>query len=172
MTDLGPALVDGPAHGSHGRLVLPADVEDDLVGADGLRRQVGPVNHEMRPMRHQDPVLGAGRLALGTVHQDDGRAALPFGQGTPLATDREAGAAAAEQPACLEARDEIEVVVSARKCAEPREMGVEALGIAIQWRAGEKALSRVGRVQRCSGGGSRSDRRSRHDRRDLTVAHT
>src|SRR3972149_1224221 len=65
--------------------------------------------------------LGARRPALGPVPHDDGRAACPFGQGAPLATDRETGAAPAEQTARLEARDEIEVIVSARRGTEPRE---------------------------------------------------
>ena len=128
--DLVPALVDGPGHRRDRRMVFLADVEDDLVGANRLRRQDRAVDHEVRPARHQDPVLEARGLALGAVRDDDGATVAALGHGSPLAPDREPGPAAAEQAARLEVRDEVAPCASQRKLAQPRDVGTEGLGAA------------------------------------------
>ncbi len=146
-TNLAPALVDGPAHGSHRRVVLLADVEDDLIGADGIGSQDRAIHHEVWPVGHQDPVLGARRLAFRSVHHDDGSAVPVLRQRTPLSTHGEAGSAPAEQTTRLQVREEVVMAIGGRHGAEPGEVRVEALRVAIQWRAGEESMDGLVRGQ-------------------------
>jgi hypothetical protein len=50
----------------------------------------------------QEPILDAGRLALGAVRYHDGVAQAPRGHGTPLDRRREPGAAPAPEPTALQ----------------------------------------------------------------------
>ena len=90
-----------------GGSMLRADVEDDLVGIDRIRGEDRAVDHEVRSVGHERPVLEAGRLALGAVHDDDRPAARALGDRPPLAPDRETGTATTEEAARLEVVDEV-----------------------------------------------------------------
>ena len=76
------------------------------MAPDRVRRDQRAVEDEVRPQRHQDAILAARRLALGAVRDDHRPAAGAFGDGTPLAPDRKAGAAATLQSGCLERGDQ------------------------------------------------------------------
>ena len=92
--------------GGPGGAVRLADVEDDAPRTDRGGRELGAVEHEVRPAGHEDAVLGAERLALGAVDEHDRVAAGPLGDGRPLARDREPGAAATEEAGGVELRDQ------------------------------------------------------------------
>ena len=63
--------------------------DDHLVGADGARRELGAVEHEMRELAQQQRVLRAQRLALAAVGDDD-RPAARAADRAHLARGREA----------------------------------------------------------------------------------
>jgi hypothetical protein len=87
--------------------VLLADVDHDLLGADGLRGQDRAIDHEVRAVGHEGAVLGASRLALGAVHDDDRAAVGAFRDRPPLAAHGKARPTATEQAARFEGRDEV-----------------------------------------------------------------
>jgi hypothetical protein len=140
LADLARPLVERLPDRRDGRFVLHPDVEDDLLGADRLGGQDGPVDHEMRPARHQDPILGARRFAFGAVRDDDGPPVAALSHGPPLASHREAGTTPTEQPARLEVGDEIAAPEAARQGADPGHVSAEGLRVAVQGRAGQQSL--------------------------------
>ena len=154
--DVGP-LGDRAAEREAGVAVLGSDVELDPVGADGVGGDQRPVEDEMRPKAEQRPVLRAERLALGAVDEDDRSSAGPgglLGDRSPLAPDREAGPAAAEQPACLEGRDRVPGRRAVRPPAEAGAMVAERFGPGRGRWAGEQAQVHVSRSARPARPGS------------------
>ena len=133
----------------HGRAPAPralVEGDDDLARPDGHRGGEGSVEDEVRSPREQQPVLGAERLALGAVDDDD-RASAPFGHGAQLDGRREARAAPAAQARPLDLVDEIVLVapvrpVQRRQVAVHGEMGVEVHHARLR-QAGEQAGERV-----------------------------
>ena len=119
--------------------MLLADIEGDLVGADGLGGEDRAVHDQVRPGRHEHAVLVARGLALGAVRDEHGAATAPRGHRPPLASHREPGATPPEQAACLERRDEVVPGGVARQRAEARQVGAHALGAHAGRGAGEKA---------------------------------
>ena len=96
-------LVDGPVHGVHGAGV---HVHEDLRGPEGPGRHRRAVEHQVGELVDQQPVLAAGRLALGAVGHDD-RAPQPGrSQRAPLGGQGEPGPALAPQPAALQLVEE------------------------------------------------------------------
>ena len=93
----------------------------------------------MRPQPEQGPVLGAERLTLGAVGEDDRPAAGLTGDGSPLPADREAGPAATEQAARLEDRDHSGGRGSGRRPPETGEMGGKGFRPRSGGRTGEDA---------------------------------
>ena len=73
--------------------LLPVDAQVGLGRADRVGRQRDAVKDQVREVRQEQPVLGAGRLSLRAVG-DHNRLAAP-GDGTHLAPGWEAGATSA-----------------------------------------------------------------------------
>jgi len=94
--------------------MLLARVEDDLVGADRVCGQDRAIKDEVRSVSHQDPILEACRLAFRTVHNDHGPTTSSLRERTPLAPDRESGAAPAKEATRLERVDEFRRLFLAR----------------------------------------------------------
>ena len=87
--------------------MFTADIEDDVVGTNRARGEQRAVDHEVRPGRHQRSVLEAERLTLGPVREHDRVSGRALGDRSPLASDREAGAAPAEEPTRLQLGDQL-----------------------------------------------------------------
>ncbi len=116
-----------------------ADVQRDPVSADRVGRQQRAVEHQVRPEPEEGPILGAQRLAFRAVGHDDRPAAGLPGNRSPLAPDREAGAAATEQAARLEGGDDGRRGGAERHPAQPGEvLGVRFGSCRGRW-AGEQA---------------------------------
>ena len=116
-----------------------SDVEHDPVRADGIRGELGAIEDEVRPQPEQGPVLGAERLTLGAIGEDDRPAAGLTGDRSPLPADREAGPAATEQAARLEDRDHSGGRGSGRRPPETGEMGGKGFRPRSGGRTGEDA---------------------------------
>ncbi len=116
--------VDGCARGAMGA----PDVDRDPVRADRVGRDQRAVDDQVRAKLEQDPILRAERLAFGAVDEHGGGSAVLAGDGSPLATDREARAAAAEQATRLEDRDHVGGTSAARDPPESGEMVGVRLG--------------------------------------------
>ena len=131
------AFVDRPLDGGHRGTMPPADVQDDAVGADRIGGQLGTIEDEVWPQRHDRPVLGAQRLAFGPVGKDHRTALAAFRDGRPFARHREASPAPPEQAARLEDRDQ---AVGRRTRPEPSFVIDEGLGVGIGRRTGQDSL--------------------------------
>ena len=80
-------------------LVLAADVDEPLAGADGVAGQRQPFQQQVRVALHQDAVLERPRLRLVGVADDVFLAGLSAcGDHPPLAAGREAGSPAPASP--------------------------------------------------------------------------
>src|SRR6185369_1940597 len=116
-----------------------ADVERDPVRADGIGRQQRTVQDEMRAESEEGPVLGAERLTLRSVDEDDRPATRLTRDRAPFPADREARPAPAQQPARLEGRDRRGRGGTGRTGSEPGAMVGEGLGSGPRGRTGEQA---------------------------------
>ena len=135
----GETLGGGPLDRVEGSGQFTTDIEHDPVGTDRLGREFGTIEDEVRPGRHDRPVLGTQRLAFGSVRENDGSSAATSGDRRPLPRDREAGAAASQQPARLEGRDEAGRLPGVGSRAESMKMVGERLGAGRQRRTGEQS---------------------------------
>ncbi len=82
--------------------------DDHLAGADGVRGDQRPLEHQVRVLQQDRPVLERARLALGGIdhHGRRLRRRGVRGDGAPLQAGGEPGAAAAAQPGIGEQVDE------------------------------------------------------------------
>src|SRR5438270_5817657 len=140
------SLCERAKHRVARRVVAFAQVQDDAARTQGARRYKGAVEYEVRARGHQDGVLLALGLALGTVDDDDSIAAGTLCHRAPLRRCRKASAAAACQAGAFEQIDE----------SRPRHWD-----IAHRVRRVEQAHQRAWRrstparnVERCSASGS------------------
>jgi len=100
------AFRDGRRDGVNARRSRLADAHDQLIGSDGLRRELAAVEHQVRQQLTQRAVLEARRLPLGGVDHDD-RAPPRGGDGAQLGGRRKATTAAAAQARTLDPLDQL-----------------------------------------------------------------
>src|SRR5207249_5694751 len=110
--------------------------------------------HQVRAGRHQGLVFATQRLALGAVGDHDGGAAAR-GDRPPLDAGRERGAAAPDEAALLERREEARR--TRRAGAQPSVLVMQAFGAGPEGRAVEQA----GGAQRSTSLDTRSRKRAR-----------
>ena len=98
-------LVDGRLQRLRLRQVLAPDVDEGQVAADRVARDQDALQHLVRAVFHQVPILEAARLALIRVADQVARI-HPLWQEAPLVPGRKAGAATAAQAARLDQVDQ------------------------------------------------------------------
>jgi hypothetical protein len=107
--------------GGHGRSVVLTDEQHDVVGADARGREEGAVDDEVGAALHEQAVLEAERLALGSVGEEHGASTATSGDRPPLGSDRERRTPATAQIAPLEDLDQ--PGPAARRGSEPGDVG-------------------------------------------------
>jgi hypothetical protein len=128
----GGTLEERALHAVASRGVLGADVQDDAVRADRIGRQLGTVQYEVRPAGDEASILDAEGLALCAVDEYDRRTVCAAGHRCPLPSDRECGAAAAEQSARLEGLRQAPTDCRGGQRTEPAVMFRQGLGAGVQ----------------------------------------
>ena len=88
--------------------VFVAKVDVGGAGPRGVRREDDSLDHLMRIVLHQDPVVERARLALVGVDAEIDRAGMILGQEGPLEPGGEAGAAAAAESRRLHHLDDVD----------------------------------------------------------------
>ncbi len=102
-----PRLVDGRLEDLVLGEVLAADVDEDAVGFDRVRRDEAAFDQPVRHAAHHLAVLEGARLRLVGVHDEVRRLAALAVDERGLAAHREAGAAAAAEVRLLQLGDEV-----------------------------------------------------------------
>jgi hypothetical protein len=139
------AFGDRPLQGLRRGFVTLADVQHDLVGADGLGRKLRPVEHEVRAQEQERSILVAERLALGAVDEHDRpRPDAALGHGAPLPPDRETSATSSEQPARVELPDQAGAAADRGQPTQALDVGGIRFRAAAQGRPGEQARKERG----------------------------
>jgi hypothetical protein len=128
----------GPA-GREGALELVGkepqarQIQISTVSADCLTGQLQPVEHEVRRIPEQEPVLLARRLALRTVGNDD-RAPTRVKDGRQLGCRRKSGPASTSEAGGVHVRDQQSLASAVRQAAEPIDVREEIMNrFAIRW---------------------------------------
>jgi len=114
-TAQGDRRLDGPGE-------LLSYVDDGGTRSEGHARGHESVEHQVRRLREQQRILGAGRFAFGTIGNDDRSRPPVASDRAPLDVDRGPGAAVADQPAGLHLSDQ--VVTSSLPVDRPPAVGV------------------------------------------------